>query len=97
MKKANIIAKPASIRRTETRYEITNPEDAEIIRRNPPAYMTLAEAACYCGFAPRTLRHYVKNGLIHMIKVGARVVFRREQLDNDLIRLEQKSKFEVAA
>ncbi len=97
MKKANIIAKPAGLKRTEIPLEITNPEKAEIIRRNPPANMNLAEAACYCGVSPRSLRQYVRNRAISRIKIGGRILFRREQLDSDLIRLEQKSKFEVAA
>jgi len=80
-----------SIRRTETRLEITDPEKAERIRRDPPARMTLAEAACYCGFSPRSLRQYVRNRSISRIKIGGRILFRREQLDNDLVRLEQSA------
>jgi len=79
------------IRRTETRLEITDPSKAERIRRDPPARMTLAEAACYCGFSPRSLRQYVRNRSISRIKIGGRILFRREQLDNDLIALEQRA------
>jgi excisionase family DNA binding protein len=80
-----------AIRRTETRLEITDPEKAERVRRDPPSRMTLAEAACYCGFSPRSLRQYVRNRAISRIKIGGRILFRREQLDNDLVRLEQSA------
>jgi hypothetical protein len=78
-------------RRTETRLELTDPAAAERIRRDPPARMSLAEAAAYCGFSPRSLRDYVRRRLVSRVKIGGRIVFRREQLDNDLVRLEQSA------
>lgn len=85
------LTKP-KIRRTESRLETTNPLKAEQIRRDPPAIMTLAEAACYCGFSPRSLREYVQKGFVSKIKIGGRILFRREQIDNDLLKFEIISK-----
>lgn len=82
---------PQNIRKTETRLETTDPAIAEIIRRNPPARMNLAEAATYIGCSPRSLRDYVRRRAISRVKVGGRILFRREQLDADLERLELKA------
>lgn len=79
-------------RRTETPLEISAPEKVNNIRCNPPVYMTLAEAACYCGFSPRSLRQYLRYRLISRIKIGGRILFRRETLDSDLSKLQNISK-----
>ena len=84
--------KPKSkLRRTETRLEISDPQRADRVRRDPPFRMTLAEAATYIGISPRTLRDHVRCRRISQVKLGGRIVFRREQLDNDLAKLEQAS------
>lgn len=79
------------LRKTETRLEILDPEKAAIIRRDAPARMSLSEASCYCGMSPRTLRDNVRKRRISMVKIGGRILFRKEQLDADLERNEQKA------
>ena len=91
------------LRKTETRLEILDPEKAAIIRslhgaptrmnirRDAPARMSLSEASCYCGMSPRTLRDNVRKRRISMVKLGGRILFRKEQLDADLIRNELKA------
>lgn len=74
-------------RNTETKLEIINPELAALIRRDPPVYMSLSEAACYIAMSPRTLRDNVRRGKISMVKIGGRILFRRVQLDADLEKI----------
>ena len=81
------------LRKTETRLEILDPEKAAIIRslHGAPTRMNLSEAACYCGMSPRTLRDNVRRRRISMIKIGGRILFRKEQLDADIERFELKA------
>ena len=74
-------------RKTETKLETINPELAALIRRDPPIYMNLSEAACYLNVSPRTLRDNVRSGSISMVKMGGRILFRRVQLDADLEKI----------
>ena len=66
-------------------------EEVAAIRRDPPHYMSLAEAAAYIGCSPRKLRYDTKARLIPVIKLRGKLLFRRAALDEALRKLEIKS------
>jgi len=65
-----------------------SPEQTEIIRRNPPIYMNLLEAAAYLNCSPRKLRYDAKARLIPYLKLRGKLLFRRDAVDEALKRLE---------
>jgi excisionase family DNA binding protein len=77
---------PPKTRKTESRL---TQEETERILRDPPPRMSLAEAAAYLNVSPRALRGYVRKRIVSRVKLGGRVIFRREALDADLAKLEQ--------
>ena len=68
-----------------------SPERIDQIRRDPPLCMSLQEAAVYLGVCPRKLRYDCKRRLIPYVKLGGKLIFRRESLDQALARLEVRS------
>jgi excisionase family DNA binding protein len=66
-------------------------ERIDQIRRNPPLCMSLQEAAAYLGVCPRKLRYDCKRRLIPYVKLGGKIIFRKEGLDRALARLEVRS------
>jgi excisionase family DNA binding protein len=73
------------IKRTDTRLELYDPKKAESIRLNPPIYMSINEAACYIGVSPRTVREYIKKGILPVARPGllkkGRIIIRRVNID----------------
>jgi excisionase family DNA binding protein len=76
-----------TIRRTESRIELYDPERAEIIRRDPPLVMTVAETAAVVSKCPRAIRDDIAAGRITAIRIGGSIRIRREDLMRDLGRL----------
>ena len=72
------------IRRTETRL---SHEAAIEIRRNPPRILNYAEAASFTTLSVRKLRQEVATGRIRARQSGKRILFRIEDLEEDLAGL----------
>ena len=45
---------------------------------------TLDEGAAFLGVSPHTLRFYVKTGRVTYYRIGRRIIFRREDLEEFL-------------
>ena len=69
------------IRKTETPLSA---EAAIDIRRNPPRIMVYAEAAAFSTLSVRKLRQEVASGRIRARQSGKRILFRLEDLEEDL-------------
>jgi excisionase family DNA binding protein len=54
--------------------------------------MNAVEAANYVDLSERNFRQQAAEGLFPAIRIGRRVVFRRDALDDALARLESKTK-----
>jgi len=57
------------------------PEQAANIRTNPPFNMTVMEAAAYLAVSPRKVRDLVASRRLRHARIGAKIVIRREYLD----------------
>jgi excisionase family DNA binding protein len=68
------------IRRTETRLENFDPARAEAIRRDPPAMLSLNEAAAVLGIATRTVRQRISDRSLPHVKLGGRVLVPRDAM-----------------
>jgi excisionase family DNA binding protein len=64
------------------------PEQADLISRNPPLIMSAAEAAVYTDTSERNFRELAEKGVFPHVRVGRRVLFRRDGIDAALARLE---------
>lgn len=51
------------------------------IRSNPPANMSVKEAALFVGVSERTLRETIANHEIRHVRFGSRIILRRVDLD----------------
>ena len=58
------------------------------LRVNPPVLLNERELAFITGICVRSLRNYVRSGIIPRIKIGRRVLFRWPQVEAALARLE---------
>ena len=58
------------------------------LRVNPPVLMNEHELSLVTGLCPRSIRTYVKAGIIPRIKIGRRVLFRWPQVNAALAKLE---------
>lgn len=83
---SQLVGKP--IRRTETHLDKIDPDRAERIRRDPPQVMDLNEAAAFARCGVRTLRDHIRHRRISSLKLGGRVLLRRDALLADLAKLE---------
>ena len=68
------------IRRTETRLQTLDPARAEAIRRDPPAMLSLNEAAAVLGIAVRTLRQRISDRTVPHCKIGGRILIPRDAM-----------------
>lgn len=80
-----------SVRRTEADLNRYDPERAERIRRDPPLLLDLNEAAVLARCGVRTLRDHIRRRSLSCVKLGGRVLIRRDQLLADLEKLTLKS------
>lgn len=55
--------------------------DALALRSNPPAHMSLKEAALYLGISPRKLWSESAKRQVKAARIGARLIFPRSELD----------------
>ena len=81
--------KAASARERATDRTLT-PEQVHLIRSDPPVVMSAVEAAVYADLSERNFRQQAAQGVFPYIRIGRRVVFRRDALDAVLARLESK-------
>ena len=61
-------------------------DKAAIVRTNPPHNMSIFEGAAYIGISPRKLRDLIRAGRVKHSRLGAKIILRREYLD-DLLRM----------
>jgi hypothetical protein len=61
------------------------------LRVNPPVLVNERELAHITGLCPRSLRNYVRAGIIPRIKIGRRVLFRWPQVEAALAKLERST------
>lgn len=61
------------------------------LRVNPPVLVSELELAHITGLCPRSLRNYVRAGIIPRIKIGRRVLFRWPQVEAALAKLEGRT------
>ena len=66
-------------------------DQSQILRRAPPVYLSALEGAAYTNFSERNFRKLVAQGVFPRIRIGRRLVFRREALDAALAGFESKS------
>ncbi|WP_309396408.1 helix-turn-helix domain-containing protein [Cerasicoccus maritimus] len=59
------------------------------IRRNPPAQMTVPEAAIYIGISERKLREDIGKRQFKSIRIGNRVILRAKDIDAALEAMTQ--------
>lgn len=65
---------------------LSRPSD---LRANPPILMNEREVSAFLGLSERSVRTYTNNGLIPVIRVGRRKIFRRDAVLAVLSKLEQ--------
>jgi hypothetical protein len=51
---------------------------SEILRANPPVLMNEREVAVFVGICPRSVRNFSARGLLPVIRLGRRRLFRRD-------------------
>ena len=67
-------------------------EQAHIIRADPPLVMNAVEGSVYTDTSERNFRRLAAQGVFPSIRLGRRVLFRRDALDAALARLESVMK-----
>lgn len=80
-------ARPA-LRRTDDPLDQAT---ADAIRRNPPKYLSIAEAAAYLGVAPRTIREHIAARRLSHVRFGGRVILRTADIDQDMEKMVVRS------
>ena len=83
-------ALPPSPRHKQRLAALAKPLTHEL-RVNPPALLTERELAWVSGLCARTIRNYVRAGIIPRVKIGRRVIFRFPQVLAALAKLEGSS------
>lgn len=76
----------------EAREELLNPKTAKAkkktppkvidVRKDPPDYMTVEEAAEYLTVSSRFIRGQVADWNLKYVKAGGRIILRKQDLDN---------------
>ena len=62
-------------------------KDRAEIRRNPPLIMSAGEVAVYLGISERKLRQDSMEGVIPSVRLGGRILFRLEDVNQRLTEL----------
>jgi hypothetical protein len=70
--------------------KLTSPVLPPEFRANPPVILTERELAFVTSLCTRSVRNFVKRGLIPQIKIGRAVRYRWPQVQIALARLETK-------
>ncbi len=74
---------------TETE-NVTAANSAQL-RNNPPMLMNEAEVAVFIGICPRSVRNFTQRGLLPVIRLGRRRLFRRDAVLAALRTLEEEN------
>ena len=82
--------RPPSPRHKQRLAALAKPLTHEL-RVNPPALLTERELVWVTGLCARTIRNYVRAGIIPRIKLGRRVIFRFPQVLAALEKLERRT------
>lgn len=82
--------RPPSPRHKQRLAALAKPLTHEL-RVNPPVLQSERELAHTTGLSPRSIRNYVRDGLIPKITIGRRVIFRWPQVLAALAKLERSS------
>lgn len=75
------ISHPLGLKQAQTGKYRLAPYQAAAIRRAPPFVMTVMEAAAYLAISPRKLRELIAARRVRFARVGAKILLRREYLD----------------
>ena len=70
----------------EKQAGVKDKERAEIMR-NPPLIMSAGEVAVYLGISERKLRKDSMEGVIPSVRLGGRILFRLEDVNQRLTEL----------
>jgi excisionase family DNA binding protein len=62
------------------------------LRANPPVLMSEREVASFIGICPRSVRNFTARGLLPVIRLGRRRLFRRDAVIAALRALEEESR-----
>lgn len=73
---------------TDYKAEPTEGALTDKLRANPPKILSPREAAYALGICERNLQNLTKRGVLPRIKLGRRVIYRWEQIERALIKLE---------
>lgn len=60
----------------------------ETLRSNPPTLMNEREVAVFLGVCPRSIRNFTARGLLPVIRLGRRRLFRRDAVLAAIVKLE---------
>jgi excisionase family DNA binding protein len=60
----------------------------EDLRSNPPTLMNEREVAIFLGICPRSVRNFTSRGLLPVIRLGRRRLFRRDAVLAAIVKLE---------
>jgi len=60
------------------------PDQAVAIRTTPPICMSVMECAAYLGISPRKVRDLVTNRDLRSVRIGSRIIVKREWADDFL-------------
>ena len=66
-------------------------EQRHQIRRDPPVFMNAAEGAVYVDMCERNFREKARQGIFPSIRIGGRLLFRRDALNSTLAKYEVKA------
>jgi excisionase family DNA binding protein len=87
--------KAASARERPTDGTLT-PEQVHRIRSDPPVVLSAVEGSVYTTTSERKFRDLAAQGVFPSIRLGRRILFRRDALDAALARLESVMKQETS-
>lgn len=66
--------------------KLHNFADDSSLRTNPPKLLSVAEASKYIGISERTLRSWIADRQIRVVRLGGRVVLRLVDVDRYIER-----------
>lgn len=64
----------------------------EDLRSNPPTLMNEGEVATFLGICPRSVRNFTVRGLLPVIRLGRRRLFRRDAVLAAIAKLETSAR-----
>jgi excisionase family DNA binding protein len=66
-----------------SKYRLSSAK-AAVVRVSPPVNMSVLETAAYLGVSPRKVRELVTNRELRSVRIGSRIIIKREWADEFL-------------